>query len=106
MTAHQDLAHPGTTLLFENDHVRVWEIVLQPGERLGMHAHELPYCFVVIEPATVRSTFIDGSEPVVATQPAGEVVFRTGGELVHDLTNIGTTRYVNRVIEWKSGIRA
>jgi hypothetical protein len=31
----------GTTRPFENDHVRVWEIHLEPGQRGAFHDHEL-----------------------------------------------------------------
>ncbi len=93
-------ANPGTALLFENAWFRVWEIVLEPGERLDVHRHDLPYCFVVIEPGTMRGTSASG-RVVDSEQKPGDVVFREPGE-VHDLVNVGTTRYVNRVIEWKN----
>jgi len=36
-------------VLFENDAVRVWEIVLEPGEELAVHTHALDYVIVTIE---------------------------------------------------------
>ena len=93
------MANPGTAPLFENEWVRVWEIVLEPGERLDFHQHALPYCFVVIEPSQMRGTNLAG-QVVESDQKPGDVVFREPGE-IHDLVNVGTTRYVNRVIEWK-----
>jgi hypothetical protein len=32
-----------TTLLFENERLRVWEMLLGPGERISFHCHRTPY---------------------------------------------------------------
>jgi len=33
---------PANRLLFENEHTRVWEMLLEPGESFSMHSHEYP----------------------------------------------------------------
>ena len=40
----------GTTLWFENDHVRIFEIRLEPGERAPFHVHDRTYFWTVVEP--------------------------------------------------------
>ena len=90
----------GTSIVFENEHVRVWEVRLEPGEVQAWHAHRNPYVIVGIETADNRMEFFDGSETRHMHEPAGHVVFREAGK-VHMLTNEGTTRYVNRLIELK-----
>lgn len=37
-----------TTLLFENDRVRIWEMRLEPGEDGALHEHELDHILVQI----------------------------------------------------------
>ena len=39
----------GTSLWFENDRVRVFELRLEPGERGPFHVHDAPYFWTVVE---------------------------------------------------------
>jgi quercetin dioxygenase-like cupin family protein len=99
MKPGQQYGPVGSRILFENDLVRVWEILLEPGERLPLHQHTLPYLVVTIEPTRVRVVEHDGQtdDPVHAP---GSITFREAGQ-IHELHNISTTRYVNRLIELK-----
>lgn len=47
----------GTTLLFENDRVRVWELRLEPGERSDLHHHESDYVMVQLEGDRIAAEF-------------------------------------------------
>jgi beta-alanine degradation protein BauB len=89
----------GTRVLFENDKVRVWEVVLEPGEQQGFHHHTLPYVVIGIEPGHNRITSINGQVRETDERP-GHIVFQEAGQ-IHNLENIGTTRYRNRLIEIK-----
>src|SRR5215471_18253308 len=93
----------GSRILFENDLVRVWEISLEPGEHLPLHYHALPYLVVTIEAAHVRVVEHDGQAYDPADAP-GDVTFREAGQ-IHELQNISTSRYVNRLIEIKQSHR-
>jgi 3-(3-hydroxy-phenyl)propionate hydroxylase len=95
-----DLGPIGTSVVFENEHVRVWEVRLEPGETQTWHKHEHPYLIVGVEGADNRMDFLDGTEPRHMQETPGRVVFRDAGK-VHMLTNEGDTRYVNRLIELK-----
>jgi hypothetical protein len=90
----------GHHVVFENDHVRVWEVRLEPGEVQDWHLHHNPYLIVGIQAANNRMEFLDGSEPRHMAEEVGHVVYRDAGK-VHKLTNEGETRYVNRLIELK-----
>lgn len=90
----------GHEVVFENEHVRVWEVRLEPGEVQDWHLHHNPYLIVGIEGANNRMEFLDGSEPRHMDETPGRVVFRDEGT-VHKLINEGDTRYVNRLIELK-----
>ena len=39
----------GTTLWFENERIRVWEVLLLPGERGPFHSHVTNYFWTVVE---------------------------------------------------------
>jgi quercetin dioxygenase-like cupin family protein len=91
----------GHEIVFENEHVRVWEVRLEPGEVQDWHLHHNPYLIVGIEGALNRMDFLDGSEPRIMEETAGRVVYREAGT-VHKLTNVGETRYVNRLVELKT----
>ena len=53
----------GTELLFENDRIRVWSMVLQPGEESPLHRHDGDYVFVYTTPSRITA-FREGQEPV------------------------------------------
>jgi quercetin dioxygenase-like cupin family protein len=90
----------GTSIVFENEHVRVWEVRLEPGQVQEWHLHHNSYLIVGIETGDNRMEFLDGSEERHMHEPAGQVVFREAGK-VHKLTNEGSTLYINRLIELK-----
>lgn len=88
----------GTRVIEDHDRVRIWELVLGPGESSEWHAHQHEYIFVVIEPAPLRTDYDDGTSRVYPAQ-AGEVVYTPPS--THRVTNVGTTRYRNVIIELK-----
>ncbi len=89
----------GTSVVFENDLVRVWEVLLEPGEKQELHQHTLPYVVVAIEPGNNRITSVDGETRDTVEVP-GHVVYQDPGQ-IHELHNVGTTRYRNRLVEIK-----
>jgi beta-alanine degradation protein BauB len=103
MKSDEQYGPVGKRILFENDLVRVWEISLGPGEHLPKHYHALPYLVVTIEAAHVRVVEHDGRayDPIDAP---GDVAFREAGQ-IHELQNISTSQYANRLIEIKQPLR-
>jgi hypothetical protein len=98
--------HVGTRILFENDRVRVWELALEPGESLEKHIHRLDYVILVESGGLLRSA--DPDDPASHRDIQFEddqVEFRQVGAVKIDnrLTNIGTKRHRNYVIELKRG---
>jgi len=51
---------PGT-LLFENDRVRVWELVMQPGEVCNWHQHNDDHLLIVVDGSDVEAENADGT---------------------------------------------
>lgn len=94
----------GTTLVFENDRVRVWDLTLAPGQRVAAHRHVLDYFWVAVEPGRSRQHTHDGTTREVVYE-AGEARFYRFGEgeyLLHDLENIGTTPLKFHTVELMS----
>jgi hypothetical protein len=88
----------GTSLWFENDHVRVFEVRLEPGERGPFHVHDRTYLWTVVEPGRGRQRLPDGTF-LVRDYALGETRYLepSGSDpLVHDLENVGdsTLRFV------------
>ena len=84
----------GTTVLYENDRVRVWEILLDPGQRGPFHAHTRSYFWTVVEPGRGLQRFDDGTF-AVRDYLMGQTKFldhTPATALIHDLENVGQTR--------------
>jgi hypothetical protein len=83
----------GTSLLFENDHIRVFEARLEPGGRGAFHIHDKPYFWTVVDPSRGLQRFPDGTS-VVHHYTLGETAYRAQSAddpLIHDLENVGET---------------
>jgi beta-alanine degradation protein BauB len=95
-----ELGPVGYRIILENDLVRVWQVMLGPGETQALHHHEHPYLVIAVEGAINLVETVDG-QLRDAPEPTGSVVFRPAGD-THTLTNVGETRYVARVVELKT----
>jgi hypothetical protein len=95
-------AQVGKHVMFENDRVRVWDLDLAPGESFPAHLHRLDYVIMVVSGGLLRFDEPGGKRDVQYVD--NQVSFRAvgpAGKLDHTLTNIGTTRHRNFVIELK-----
>ena len=95
-----ELGPIGTKIMFENDKVRVWDFVVEPGEGKGWHRHELPYVIVPMTDGDIEIESALTGEIVSPPTVAGEPIWKDAGE-VHDLRNVGTKSYRNIIIEIK-----
>jgi hypothetical protein len=83
----------GTSLLFENDHIRVFEVRLEPGERGPFHIHDKPYFWTVVDAGMGLQRFPDGTS-TVHQYALRETAYRAQSAedpLIHDLENVGET---------------
>jgi oxalate decarboxylase/phosphoglucose isomerase-like protein (cupin superfamily) len=100
----------GTSLLFENDSVRVWEVELAPGERAPVHCHSTDYFWTCVDAGRARQHSFD-SETGVRTIRAidyarGQTTFFQYCEsryTLHDLENVGDGPIRFVTVELKSG---
>lgn len=89
--ANQFNGRVGTRLLSETDRVRVWEIRLAPGERIGFHRHVLDYFWTAVTPGRAQSHAEDGTivEAIYAAGETRHFVYGKGEYKIHDLENVG-----------------
>ena len=92
----------GTSLLSENDKVRVWIIRLAPGERVGFHRHVLDYFWTAVSGGRGRQHLMDGTtvEYVYAPGETRHESYGPGQYKVHDLENLGDREMVFMTIEF------
>ena len=96
--------HVGTTLLLENERVRVWEITLAPGERLRAHRHQLDYFWTAVPPGRFLQRTLDGTS-WENDYDAGLTFYAEVAEdefTVHDLENVGPDEMVFTTCEFKN----
>jgi quercetin dioxygenase-like cupin family protein len=101
--AHDDAkTNPvGSTILFEDDQVRVWDATVAPGETLPIHFHDLDYVTVALTEGDVEVYEADGTIRKGHRQPGDVQVTKVGTGQTHVLKNVGTAPYRNRIIELK-----
>jgi len=90
----------GTTLLFENDRVRVWEMTLAPGQACAPHRHAHDYLMLYPAPARMASGRV--GQEVIQQLGAGMVAYRTVGATgldSHAITNVGESESTHFIVE-------
>jgi beta-alanine degradation protein BauB len=109
------MAGVGTTVVFEDEKIKVWEFVLAPGEETPIHTHEYEYIFYVLEGTTLQVFDVNKKDLGNLDLTPGDVValYLENDELVlrddpsyripatHSAKNIGTTPYREMLIETK-----
>lgn len=98
----------GTRLLSATERVRVWEIRLQPGERIAFHRHVLDYFWTAVTPGKAISHGGDGTT-VEAVYAAGQTThqrFGPGDYKIHDLENVGDAELVFTTVEFLDSANA
>jgi quercetin dioxygenase-like cupin family protein len=94
----------GSTVLFENQAVRVWEMVLAPGEACEFHQHHHDHIILYPMAGSMRAKEDGDAEwPIVQEVDPGFVMHRTVGvdrlPSPHRLRNVGSESVTHYVIE-------
>jgi quercetin dioxygenase-like cupin family protein len=96
----------GTELLFENDRIRVWDMVLQPGEESPYHRHDGDYVFIYVTPSRL-TLFLDGQEPQTADFEDNFVQYtEVGGGIQHKIRNDSAEVHRQILVELKGASRS
>lgn len=94
------LGEVGQRIVLENEHVRIWEVNLDPGETIDFHIHFHPYVIISLGGGENEIETIFG-EKRMTNEPLGSTVFMNEMRPVHKLTNRANVRYLSRLIELK-----
>ena len=92
-------AVPDHTLIFENEHVRAYRLILEPGQSTGLHNHTLSFLNVVVSPGKLVLEQPGKKGETMDLQP-GSFVWHEG-PVRHSLKNAGAMRFEAIDIEWK-----
>ena len=96
----QELGEIATNVLFENEHVKIWNLIVEPGEASDWHLHGRDYVTVVVEGDGLTAEYDDGTSSDSPSAP-GTWTYH-GDHRVHRVVNNSDTRYVNVLVELKS----
>jgi hypothetical protein len=94
------LRQVGHRIILENEHVRVWEVALAPGETIDFHIHYHPYLVISLGGGENEIETIFGDK-IDVEEPSGATVFMNEMRPVHRLTNRSQVHYLSRLIELK-----
>ena len=103
--AHKDdpIGNVGTRVLFEDERLRIWELILEPGEASDLHRHDHDYYLAIFEGDFVAGVVPEGGgmESFVGIVPeeGNTVGIPKGG--VEWAYNVGEKRYRELIIELK-----
>ena len=95
----REMGDVGTHFLYENEHVKAWDLVLEPGQASPWHHHSMHYLFIVTRAGTLKAEYDDGTS-AVRDYALGEVVMGQK-DSVHRVTNVGDELYSNAIVELK-----
>ena len=91
LKAARDNLDVGTGLLFENEHIKVWEVRLRPGERGPFHAHTRRYFWTVVDGGIGLQRSDDGTYKV-REYKVGDTSYSEHSPdepMIHDFENAG-----------------
>ena len=98
------LGNVANKLLFENEHVRVWEMTLAPGEHSDRHRHELPYLLCIVEGSRIDAEIEGTGRIEIPVQPAS--VFFVPSGATETAINASGQLFREILIELKDAARS
>ena len=99
-----ELGGVGTTILFEDDDVRIWELKLEPGQASDLHHHEHDYILIIMSGDLVAGVMPKGGPMdffVGKIPPEGNTVRVPKGN-TEWAVNVGKETYHEFLVELKS----
>ena len=92
----------GQKLLFENDKIKVWEVVLFPGERLPFRKINGNYSFTSMTEGLAISRYATGKINLVRIKKGDSMFIKHEGQAaIYDFENIGENILFLHVMEFK-----
>lgn len=87
--------------IFENERVKVWQMVLESGEASDFHEHTMPYLMCIVEGESIDADFPDGRSVRIPVTP-GTVFFVEPGSK-ETAVNRSAVRFREILVELKDG---
>lgn len=95
----------GTSVLYEDEHVKIWEFRLHPGDRCPYHRHMRPYLFLNLTPSCNQELDPQGapvSNTLPSRQAAGQCTYVPRDKLsAHAVRNVGDGVFLQFIVEFK-----
>ncbi|WP_431121363.1 hypothetical protein [Flagellimonas flava] len=100
---HNDVKESlGDRLVFENETVKLWDIRLEPGERLPFRKHNANYNWVCVTGGLALTRHGNGKISMVKLEPGDTEYWEFRGKnYTNDLENIGDRTIAINVLEYK-----
>ena len=96
----KDLGEIASVVLFENDKVKIWNLIVEPGEASDWHLHGRDYITVIVESNdALESQFGDGTANE-SSNVVGDFTYHDS-HVIHRVVNNTDKRYKNVLIELK-----
>jgi hypothetical protein len=101
--ADDELGGVGTTVLYEDDDVKIWELQLEPGQSSDLHHHEHDYILVIDSGDLVAGVMPKGGpmDYFVGVVPPGGNTVRVPKGNTEWAVNVGQKTYHEILIELK-----
>jgi len=101
-----ELGPIATRVVYEDERVRVWDQVIEPGATTGPHEHELPYALVTVEGSSLDVVPVPGFQAHYSDERLSvEIESQTAAVLpegsVEEALNTGDQTYRAILVEFK-----
>lgn len=90
----------GREPVLENERLRAYRIILEPGQSTPIHTHPVPGLAINLTPAELEVTTKGKEKTARLSLPLGESRWRAGA-VTHSIKNVGKTRFEGVDIEFK-----
>lgn len=90
------------TLVFENENMKLWDLILLPGERIPFRRHNSNYVLACTTGGLALTRYGNGKIDMLKLEPGDSEFFEhCGKNYVNDLENIGEFPIVINILEYK-----
>ena len=99
MSTTSEFGNVGTRVLLENARVKIWEMLLEPGESSDLHEHTMDYVLCIVEGSGIDADRPNGETFHGRVQPGQVFYIKRGG--IERAVNRSHTRFREIIVELK-----
>jgi len=99
----EPIGNVGDRVIFEDERVRIWELILEPGEASDLHRHDLDYYLIILEGDFVAGVSPKGTgvDSFVGKVPEAGNTVSIGKGATEWAYNVGDKTYREFIVETK-----